>query len=320
MLIRNTLILLSSLLITVSAHASTYTQTKYPIVLLSGVLGSPNAFGPIPTEYFYGIERSLESSGASVYVAPLSALHDDYTRGEQARQYIEDIVIPSEHAKGRYWVDKVNVFGHSQGGITARYVAGAHPNLVASVSTIGAPHNAPTEGMSLTDFLILASSNEAVLGQLTGIFVGLLGDISNWLSGTQLTNDLEAGLTHVANNFAVFNAEFPQALPVGSSCSEGQHTVNGIRYFSMGGTSPLTNFFDPSDVALGSLSLILQVGDKNDGAIGRCQTHMGKVIRDNYVMNHGDEINALYGIVSPFATSPRTVYRKHANYLKNLGL
>ncbi|BFM17005.1 triacylglycerol lipase [Maricurvus nonylphenolicus] len=320
MFTRNTLILLSSLLITISAHASTYTQTKYPIVLLSGVMGSPNAFGPIPTEYFYGIEQALESSGARVYVAPLSPLHEDYTRGEQARRFIEEIVIPYEHSRGYHWVDKVNILGHSQGGITARYVAGVHPHLVATISTIGTPHNAPTKGMSLTDFFILATQDDNVLGQLGRIINGLFGDISSWLSGTHLSNDLDAALEHIENNFAAFNQDFPQALPTGSPCGEGQYVVNGIPYFSMGGTSPLTNFFDPSDAALGTLSLILQVDDKNDGAIGRCQTHIGKVIRDNYVMNHGDEINALYGIVSPFATNPRTVYRKHANYLKNMGL
>jgi triacylglycerol lipase len=47
---------------------------------------------------------------------------------------------------------------------------------------------------------------------------------------------------------------------------------------------------------------------------------MGKVIRDNYRMNHLDEVNQTFGLTSLFETDPVTVYRQHANRLKNDGL
>jgi triacylglycerol lipase len=43
------------------------------------------------------------------------------------------------------------------------------------------------------------------------------------------------------------------------------------------------------------------------------------VLRNNYLQNHGDEVNQVLGLVNIFATSPVTIYRDQANRLKNLG-
>ncbi|HLV17489.1 MAG TPA: lipase, partial [Pseudomonas sp.] len=45
-----------------------------------------------------------------------------------------------------------------------------------------------------------------------------------------------------------------------------------------------------------------------------------KVIRDNYRMNHMDQINQVFGLTSLFETDPLTVFRQHANRLKGDGL
>jgi triacylglycerol lipase len=44
------------------------------------------------------------------------------------------------------------------------------------------------------------------------------------------------------------------------------------------------------------------------------------VIRDDYGWNHGDEVNQFLGLRGLFASNPSSVYRAHANRLKNLGL
>lgn len=305
-----------------AANAASYTQTKYPIVLLTGVLGSPNAFGPIPTEYFYGIKASLESSGARVYVPQISPLNDDFTRGKQVQQYIEEYVIPLEQALGYTWVNQVNIIAHSQGGLTGRYVAGAHPDIVASLTTVGTPNNAPTEGFSFID--VATYDGLSVNGYTFADFIApvtqLLGDVSAWLSQSSMPNDAEATLTISKDNFAAINQAFPQGVPAGSPCGQGEYINNGVRYYSWGGTGNITNFFDPSDSVLTLFGTVFSPDDANDGIIGRCQTHLGKVIRDDYFMNHGDLINGLYGLTYPFTTDPRTLYRKHANHLKNIGL
>jgi triacylglycerol lipase len=44
------------------------------------------------------------------------------------------------------------------------------------------------------------------------------------------------------------------------------------------------------------------------------------VIRDNYFHNHLDEVNQILGLVSIFESNPTSVFRSHANRLKNAGL
>src|SRR6478609_8137358 len=46
--------------------ADTYTATKYPIVLCHGMAGFDSLFGVL--DYFYGVESSLTSGGAKVFV------------------------------------------------------------------------------------------------------------------------------------------------------------------------------------------------------------------------------------------------------------
>ncbi|MCF6284626.1 MAG: hypothetical protein L3K26_05510, partial [Candidatus Hydrogenedentes bacterium] len=78
--------------------------------------------------------------------------------------------------------------------------------------------------------------------------------------------------------------------------------VNGVRYYSWGGTGVLTNVFDIGDPVLGLTSLFY--GGANDGLVGRCSSHLGDVIRDNYFQNHIDEVNQVFGLVSIFTSIP----------------
>ncbi|HEX8611183.1 MAG TPA: lipase, partial [Telluria sp.] len=61
-------------------------------------------------------------------------------------------------------------------------------------------------------------------------------------------------------------------------------------------------------------------GGKNDGLVSSCSSRLGRVIRDDYAMNHLDEVNQFIGIVNLFETSPVTVFRQQANRLQALGL
>ena len=60
--------------------------------------------------------------------------------------------------------------------------------------------------------------------------------------------------------------------------------------------------------------------EANDGLVGRCSSHFGKVLRDDYPWNHGDAINQLFGVRGLFTPDPVDVYREHANRLKNAGV
>ena len=301
----------AGLLVTSQAEAfwfvsSGYTQTKYPVVLAHGMLGFDSLLG---VDYWYGIPSALRRDGASVYITEVSQLDTSEARGEQLLEQVEDIVAISGKAK-------VNLIGHSHGGPTIRYVAAVRPDLIASVTSVGAPH----KGSAAADFIRQVPPGSAGETLLAGIVNGL-GSLINFLSGSSSTTPQNAlGSLESLNSegAAVFNRKYPQGLPT-SACGEGSYSVNGVRYYSWSGTSPVTNIFDPSDLLLGATSLTFG-SEANDGLVGRCSSHMGKVIRDDYRMNHLDEVNQTLGLTHLFETDPVTVYRQHANRLKNDGL
>ena len=290
------------------AQASTYTQTRYPIVLGHGMLGFDQLLG---VDYWYGMPNNLRKDGAQVYVTQVSALDSSEARGEQLLAQVEEIIAISGKPK-------VNLIGHSHGGPTARYVAAVRPDLVASVTSVGSPHKGSDAAdliQKLKDSPIGPMASPIVVGMANG-----LGSLINLLSNKPVStpqnalNTLGALTTEGAGRF---NAKYPQGLPT-SACGEGAYQVNGVRYYSWGGNSPLTNLLDPSDLLTGVASLTFKAG--NDGLVGQCSSHLGKVIRDNYRMNHLDEVNQMLGLTSLFETSPVTVMRQQANRLKNDGL
>ncbi|MVW76021.1 alpha/beta hydrolase [Pseudomonas xionganensis] len=286
--------------------SSGYTQTKYPIVLAHGMLGFDSLLG---VDYWYGIPSALRRDGASVYITEVSQLDTSEARGEQLLEQVEDIVAISGKPK-------VNLIGHSHGGPTIRYVAAIRPDLVASATSVGAPH----KGSATADFIRQVPPGSAGETLLAGIVNGL-GMLINFLSGSSSTSPQNAlGSLESLNSegAARFNAKFPQGIPT-TACGEGAYSVNGVRYYSWSGTSPVTNILDPSDLLLGASSLTFG-SEANDGLVGRCSSRMGKVIRDNYRMNHLDEVNQAFGLTSLFETDPVSVYRQHANRLKNDGL
>ncbi|MGH8032754.1 MAG: esterase/lipase family protein, partial [Luteimonas sp.] len=91
------------------------------------------------------------------------------------------------------------------------------------------------------------------------------------------------------------------------------------RYYSAGGTSVLTNPLDPIDYGLGPSSLAFD-GEQNDGLVGRCSSHWGTVLRDDYPWNHLDEVNQTLALRGVLAPDPVSFYRSQANRLKAAGL
>jgi triacylglycerol lipase len=280
-------------------------KTKYPIVLAHGMAGFDELFGVL--EYWYGIPDALEDKGATVFVTSVSQFNATEARGEQLIDQIETITAITGKPK-------VNLIGHSHGGLDVRYVAATRPDLVASVTSVGSPH----KGADLADFLAAnvegGSFSEAVLAY----FANSLGTVLGLLSGSSNPQDAIAALASLSSaGAAAFNATYPQGVPA-SSCGEGAPSIGGIRYYSWSGTGVLTNFLDLSDPALGLTSLFYS--EANDGLVGRCSSHLGDVIRDNYFHNHLDEVNQILGLVSLFESNPATLFRNHANRLKNAGL
>lgn len=288
-----------------AAWADTYTQTKYPVVLVHGLLGF-DALGPV--QYFYGVPADLRSGGATVYTASVSQSNSSEVRGEQLLKELQTL-------KARYGHTKFNLVGHSHGGNTIRYVAAVAPGLVASVTTMGTPH----QGSKVADAVGAISGGTgtqpavaAVVNGLSTLIAALSGSAGNPQNALASLKSLSTA------GAADFNRRFPQGAPT-SSCGSGATTVNGVRYYSMGGTSVATNLFDVGDGFLVASGLFFGF-EANDGLVGRCSNHWGQVLRDDYGWNHIDEINHVFGLRGLFSSDPVSVYRAHANRLKGQGL
>ena len=290
----------------VASHAAGYTETRYPIVLAHGLFGFDN-IGPV--EYWYGIPSALRSDGARVYSTQVSASNTTEIRGEQLLVQVKQILA----ATG---ATKVNLIGHSHGGPTARYVASVRPDLVASVTSVGGVN----KGSKVADVLLgVAPDGTLSNSAITSITNGLATIIS-FLSGSPtLPQNSRGAVTSLSTAGSLkFNLAHPEGIPT-SACGEGDYQARGVSYFSWSGAKPYTKVVDIIDPALALTSLAYGFA-KNDGLVSSCSSHLGRVIRDDYAMNHLDEVNQTVGLTNIFETNPVTLYRQHANRLKNLGL
>lgn len=280
-------------------ESSSYTATRHPIVLIPGFAGFRSLLGMI--DYFPGVVRALEDGGARVHVLGASQAESSETRGQQ-------LVLQLDELRARTGAARFNLIGHSQGGLDARYIAAVRPDLVASVTSVSSPHL----GTPVADAYLGAPLE---VGQAT---VQGLADFFKLLAGSDQPNDARACLTALSTaGAAAFNAKYPAAVPR-TPCGPAEPVVGGIPYYSWGGVGWLTNPLDLLD----GVWLIhgLSIPEANDGLVGRCSTHLGRVIRDDYTQNHIDSANMVFGLVSPFHASPKSLYRAHANRLKNAGL
>ncbi len=290
---------------TVWASNDGYTKTKYPIVLVHGMAFYDDLLG---ISGWYSIPHQLRKGGAEVYVVQVSALNSTELRGEQLIKQLE-VILASSGA------EKLNLIGHSHGSPTARYAAAFYPEYVASITSVGGVNwGTPVADLSLQDL-----NDKTLKGWLYNSTLMSWARMINVLSGNPLPQSYYEEMVALSTEKALqFNQDFPAGMPT-EYCGEGEAVdANGTYYFSWGGTKQVTNLADPLDLGM-TLSARL-MDEPNDGLVPACSTHFGKVIRDNYRMNHLDLVDQVLGLHGFWGTDPAVVYRQHANRLKLLGL
>jgi triacylglycerol lipase len=247
----------------------------------------------------------------------LSAFNGTEVRGFQLEKQLEEL----RAAKG---YRKFNIIAHSGGATTARFVASIRPDLVASVTSV---HGA-NEGVDFADWVEGVSDTLEDSGPVTtevrntlASVVNTFGNAVEFLSGSSSDDFPQDAMAMLADyttaKTRAFNQAHPQGVP-SVSCGEGAHEVNGVRYYSWGGTSVFTNMLDPLDYFFVLSSQFYK--QENDGLIARCSSHLGQVIRDDYNMNHVDAMNHILGLRGLFSPNPASLYRQQANRLKKAGL
>ena len=296
---------------------SNYGATKYPMVLVHGFLGWNQLASSL--DYFFGVPQTLMSNGADVFTTKTSSVNSSEVRGEQLLKQVSYITAITG-------AKKVNLVGHSQGGLDSRYIATVASDKVASVTAVSSPHKGSKTSDYVSDNLINSDKPVNNLGGKVLIAsIEALGVSSDILSGVPLDqlqdqSSLNFVNTTTTESMIAFNTKYPAPLPT-TYCGQPHATKapNGIPYYSWAGISNITNVLDPSDYIL-SLTAQTHGGTPNDGLVDNCSARIGKVIRDNYRMNHLDTINQVLGLSSLLETNPLTVYRVQANRLKKSGV
>jgi triacylglycerol lipase len=184
----------------------------YPFVLAHGFFGFETFAGLDFETYFYNVKAHLAAQGEIVDTPAVDPFNSSDYRGAELLVAVEQFLAETGAAK-------VNIIGHSQGGLDARVVANLRPDLVASIVTISTPHH----GTPIGDVAmkLLADPNEdAIVNQLTQLIGGpLYTEIGQ---ATSLTDALylfsQPGIT-------AFNAAHPNSP--------------GVFYASIGGRSQL---------------------------------------------------------------------------------
>ncbi|MFW5875559.1 MAG: esterase/lipase family protein [Myxococcota bacterium] len=274
----------------------------YPIVLAHGFFGFADLVGIV--EYWYEIPAELERAGETqVFVTEVDPFNGSDVRGAELITQIEMILATTGH-------DKVNLIGHSQGGLDARVVAHERPDLVASATTLATPH----QGSEIAD--LVESLPDSVLEDLLPVLTDFLGIVYD--QDTAKSDVLAALDLFSEDGIAAFNATYTDSP--------------GVPYYSITGRSDWTwateecdaadrpSFItkwdderDPIDPLLSFMEGTLDDGDPiwdwgnihpNDGLVrvesGKWGRFLGCIPAD-----HLDEVGQLFGD-SPDAGSLRT--------------
>ena len=283
--------------------------TRYPILLVHGLFGFER-IGQV--ELFQEAKDALKAANNRVFVPHLSANRDNEARGEQLLAQI-DRVLQGTGAR------RVNLIGHSQGALAARYAAASAPHAVASVTSVSGPNH----GSELADVLRKALTPdhlpEQVAQHVATLFADWLSLLSNSLSMPQHAVAALGALT--TESVGDFNDKYPQGLPQ-TWGGQGPAQENDVHYYSWSGivspNNPLAH--DPAHrICQEMASYFTTEAQQSDGFVGRFSSHLGQVIRSDYPLDHLGSLRR-----SPFSKAlehdPIQLYVEHALRLQAAGL
>ncbi|MFJ7312020.1 esterase/lipase family protein [Pseudomonas sp. NPDC098747] len=283
--------------------------TRYPILLVHGLFGFER-IGHF--ELFHDVKEALKMAENRVFVPHLSATHKNEVRGEQLLAQI-DRVLRGTGAR------KVNLIGHSQGALAARYAAAIAPHTVASVTSVSGPNH----GSELADFLrkalVPGRLPEVVAQNVATLFADFLSLLSGSVNLPQ--NALAALNALTTEGVGTFNDKFPQGLP-STWGGDGPGQVNGVHYYSWSGVLSANSppNLDPMQGVYRELSqYFMTEGEQNDGFVGRFSSHLGQVIRSDYPLDHLSTLRRPVGGLTS-QLDPIALYVEHAARLRAANL
>jgi len=216
--------------------------TRRPIVLAHGLLGFNRlgVEGFAALTYFRGIADHLRAHGYRVLVTEVGKTDGVPIRAAHLKMSIE-----------RFTAGKVNIIGHSMGGLDARYMISrlGMADRVASLTTIGTPHR----GSSFADWGIEHFGDSSPLLEALGV-------------GTQAFYDL------TSQSCARFNERTPNAP--------------SVRYYSFSGTQTRKDIYGALQI---SHDIIREREGPNDGLVSQRSARWGHYL-GNLDADHLNEV------------------------------
>lgn len=263
----------------------------YPIVLAHGFFGFEQFAGVGFATYFFEVKDDLAARGEpNVFTPGVDPFNDSTVRGAQLTQAVVDILAQTGHAK-------VNIIGHSQGGLDARVVAHERPDLVSSVVMLATPNG----GTAIGDVILRLVPNPQAQ-QLIDALVRVIGAPIYDTTGqaTSITKALEL---FSQPGIAAFNAQYTDSPTVQYFSISGRTDLHlgGADCITPAAPSFVTRFaaaVDPVDPLLSIPEIILDGGlldpFANDGLVqvrnAKWGTFLGCIPAD-----HLDEVGQILG-------------------------
>jgi triacylglycerol lipase len=237
----------------------------YPVVLMHGMSGFGQLnVGPVGITYFDGVVEDLTKKGESVFVTIVPPYDTSEARALALSKQIDDILKRTGKAK-------VNLVGHSQGGMDARVITSpqglGYGDRVASVTTIATPHH----GSKIADAVLglLKYLPADVVDSVTGDFLKLVEKTAFEL---QTDAHLRQQVIELSEKYMrdVFNPKYkdaPGVLYMSYAGRTNMRTGIGVCDDGKYGNKPLD--VDVTQVALAPLAIFLEEGKLrvNDGLV-----------------------------------------------------
>lgn len=238
----------------------------YPVVLLHGMAGFEKiGEEPVDLVYFRGVLEALAAEGETeVYVTVAPPYATSEVRAQAIAKQLDAILARTNKAK-------VNLVGHSQGGLDARVLASpnglAYGDRIASVTTVATPHRG-------------SRSADAALGLISGLPAAEVDAVTNALvkvlQRTVYDLDTDAALRAQVVQLSekhmreVFNPTYVDAPGVVYRSYAGRSNMRTGIFDCQGATYANPLAVDPTQPLLSASAMFLEEGlalKVNDGLV-----------------------------------------------------
>jgi len=253
--------------------------TRYPIVFLHGMAGTESFFDLL--DYWYQVIPTLQNAGYNVHVASVDPFQPTPVRATQWVDHLDELY-------GTGQARRVNLIGHSQGGLDSRYIAAKldTDGRVQSITTVATPHLGAASADLVHGLVDGSGITKAIADAMFDALIGLYGMSSDQdiiAQTEQLTSDASAQ----------FNIDVPDRSDVayyswaGVTCD----LLDLVCQATTGG-----EIVDPLLAATHVVTSLLE--GENDGLVSvesaKWGTYLGALEAD-----HLDEVGLLPGTTAP---------------------